>query len=220
MSYAWGPPEPTAEIWINGRAVPVRDNLAAALRQFRTMDCFRFGGKIWIDSLCINQADEAEKQVQVQMMASIYRHAGNIIVWLGPEDSDSDLAISYLERVSADYRAEYLEALDWSDTLTALTWCTMARVRMKTRYEELRDMNSGAGDSITPLALDMIAPALYTFFDRPYWRRLWIIQELCMGRGGLPIVCGSRVTQWRHIRDGALRCTAILDIPRRSGGQP
>jgi hypothetical protein len=191
MSYAWGPPGVVAEIMVNGAKVQVRPNLEAALRQFRTMDYFALGGKVWIDPLCINQQDELEKEKQVQMMASIYRCAGNVIVWLGPEEPGSDLAISFLESISADYRAEYLEFLDSSNPLTATTWRSMAQIRMETNYEELRiSLLEDAWDGLLAgdLTLQDIPVLLYDFFDRPYWRRLWIIQELCMARPGTPIV--------------------------------
>ncbi|KAK4120351.1 HET-domain-containing protein [Parathielavia appendiculata] len=220
MSYAWGPPKPTAQIMVNGKNVPVRANLEAGLREFRKLDYFRLGGKLWVDSLCINQADESEKEKQVQIMASIYSHAANVIVWLGLEEPGSDLAIQFLEDISADYRAEYLEVLDKSDPLTATTWRTMAQIRMDTRYINFRKNSlKELGDSKIFAYFEDIAASLYDFFNRPYWRRLWIIQELCMGRAGMPIVCGSRITQWRYIRDGALRCTAILDILREVTGE-
>lgn len=44
--------------------------------------------RIWIDAICINQSDDAEKSVQVAMMADIYAGAKNVIVWLG-EGTDS-----------------------------------------------------------------------------------------------------------------------------------
>ncbi|KAK4109235.1 HET-domain-containing protein [Canariomyces notabilis] len=224
MSYWWGPKdeEPTAEIVVNGRIVKVRENLEAGLRQFREMEYFQQGGKIWIDSLCINQQDEAEKQDQVQMMASIYRCAGNVMVWLGPADIESGCSITFLENAGADFRAEYVEAFDGADPITAHTWRTMALVRMETSYnrfsDELRTEPTRLLDPRQEL-LDDVAFAFHSFFARPYWRRLWIIQELCMGRGGMPIVCGDRVTQWRYIRDGVLKFMSILDIldERRRG---
>ncbi|KAK4118300.1 HET-domain-containing protein, partial [Parathielavia appendiculata] len=184
MSYAWGrPPQPMVEILVNGNRMMVGKNLEAGFRRFRAMDYFRLGGKLWADAVCINQRDLAEKQEQVPLMASIYRHAGNVIVWLGPEADDSDQVISLLESLGTTYRAEYYELLDAEDAL-----------------------------DVEDSALHTMAEKLYHFFDRPYWRRVWIIQEICMGRGGMPIVCGQRVTQWRHIRDGLLRLTSMLDI--------
>ena len=50
------------------------------------LDCYHPGRGthfLWIDSICINQADEAEKSGQVQMMGDIYRRARRVIIWLG-----------------------------------------------------------------------------------------------------------------------------------------
>lgn len=206
MSYAWDPYTPTAEIEVNGKAVTVGANLHAGLRRFRRMDYFRLGGQIWIDALCINQGDEDEKAQQLPMMASIYRHAGNVIVWLGPEANDSDKAITYLQGLGRWYRAEYVEAMDGSNAMAANAWRSMAHIRLRTNYQKLRE--GLLADA--PFIREISGP-LYDFFDRRYWRRLWIIQELCMGRAGMLVVCGNQVTQWRHIRDGVLCYTTILD---------
>ncbi len=206
LSYAWDPCSPTAEIRVNGATMTVGANLHAGLRRFRQMDYFRLGGQIWIDALCINQDDAAEKAQQLPMMASIYRHAGNVLVWLGPGTNDSGKAITFLQGIGRWYRAEYIEAMDGSNAMAANTWRTMAQIRLRTSYEELRKVLLADG----PFLREMAAP-VYDFFDRRYWRRLWIIQELCMGRAGMPVVCGNQVTQWRHIRDGVLCFTTILD---------
>lgn len=51
---------------------------------------------LWIDSVCINQADHYEKSWQVGMMGMIYRRARAVLIQLGnlPKDSISieDLA--------------------------------------------------------------------------------------------------------------------------------
>lgn len=41
----------------------------------------------WIDQICINQADEVEKSLQVPMMGSIYRQSLRVAVWLGQGSS-------------------------------------------------------------------------------------------------------------------------------------
>ncbi|KAI1742810.1 heterokaryon incompatibility protein-domain-containing protein [Xylaria scruposa] len=40
---------------------------------------------LWIDSICINQADTKEKSWQVELMKGIYRSATHVIGWLGPD---------------------------------------------------------------------------------------------------------------------------------------
>ncbi|KAF2742735.1 HET-domain-containing protein [Sporormia fimetaria CBS 119925] len=200
LSYSWGPENSTQTIFINDLQVEVRENLALALKRFRSMAYFKNGGKIWIDALCINQNDEAEKQSQIAMMSMIYNLAGNIIVWLGEEGDGSNWVIDYLQKWSTFYRIEYIEAFDGSDPVTATTWRNMAQLRLRTINQQLLAMRQQLDVDLS----DAEALSLYRFFERPYWRRLWIIQELAMGRAGMPVVCGDRVTQWRYIRDGLL----------------
>lgn len=38
---------------------------------------------IWTDALCINQADQIEKEYQVSLMDGIYIHAIAVHIWLG-----------------------------------------------------------------------------------------------------------------------------------------
>ncbi|KAK1969839.1 HET-domain-containing protein, partial [Colletotrichum sublineola] len=38
---------------------------------------------LWVDAVCINQSSTTEKSVQVAMMATIYRNARDVLVWLG-----------------------------------------------------------------------------------------------------------------------------------------
>jgi hypothetical protein len=212
LSYAWGLEKPTETIFVNDQQVQVRENLAAALKQFRTMEYFTSGGRIWIDTLCINQDDDEEKQDQIEMMSMIYNLAGNIIVWLGVEEDYSSIVIDYLEKWSVFHRIEFIEVWDGSDPLTATTWRNMAQLRIRTVsqqvIQQLHIERRGLSDVETLW--------MYRFFDRPYWRRLWIIQELAMGRAGMPIVCGSRVTQWRYIRDALLLHAPVFDRLRQA----
>lgn len=53
---------------------------------------------IWIDAVCINQLNEAEKLKQIDRMSAIYRRARQVIVWFGPGrgKDDNDAAIALL----------------------------------------------------------------------------------------------------------------------------
>ncbi|KUI52702.1 Heterokaryon incompatibility protein 6, OR allele [Cytospora mali] len=56
---------------------------------------------IWIDQLCINQGDIAEKNVQVALMDRIYAQAEEVVSWLGEKDGQIDAAIQLLERLGS-----------------------------------------------------------------------------------------------------------------------
>lgn len=46
--------------------------------------------------------------------------------------------------------------------------------------------------------------ALFYFFERAYWRRLWIFQEITLGSQWMILLCGERVLSWKIVRDAAL----------------
>jgi hypothetical protein len=48
---------------------------------------------IWIDAICIDQANEKEKENQIPLMAEIYAKARRVVVWLGEAKDDSDQAL-------------------------------------------------------------------------------------------------------------------------------
>ncbi|KAF2742203.1 hypothetical protein M011DRAFT_413057 [Sporormia fimetaria CBS 119925] len=216
LSYSWGDPDDRVPISIDGHIIDVTKNLEAALRQFREFEMFKKGLWVWVDAVCLDQRklpdSEAEKVVQLQRMSMIYQQAGNVVVWLGEADEDSEPAIDYLHTTSVNYRTEYLEAMDHSDPYTAYTHREYAHIALRTVKHTWSGMMRGgvAGLDNKDTYVEMMQ--LFRFFDRPYWRRLWIIQELAMGHSGMPIVCGNIITQWRYVRDAVFLLSSASDI--------
>lgn len=95
LSYVWGNPLETTAVLVNGIKTQVTLNLEAALRHIRQSSC---AVVLWVDALCINQEDVAEKNHQVEMMREIYSGAEFVIAWLGSASEDSDLAMEALGR--------------------------------------------------------------------------------------------------------------------------
>lgn len=54
---------------------------------------------LWIDALCINQKDIAERTQQVRLMRDIYTKAASTVVWLGESDADTSAALPLLCRL-------------------------------------------------------------------------------------------------------------------------
>lgn len=89
LSYTWGQPNFTESLVLDGnRALNITPNLAAALRRFRYASALKW---IWVDAICIDQKDDAEKNVQVPLMANIYYGASRVMVWLGDRIEDAEL---------------------------------------------------------------------------------------------------------------------------------
>lgn len=97
LSYTWGTEvcggagialgRPEGRSWRQ----PITKNLRAVLEHLCA------GGApvtLWVDALCINQADVEEKSHQITLMRDVYSQAEATCVWLGPAADDSDLAMA------------------------------------------------------------------------------------------------------------------------------
>jgi hypothetical protein len=98
LSYTWASKEPARRIQLDGRLFSVSGNLWLALERFRRPDTPR---KIWVDQICINQSDEMEKSYQVRQMGAVYSQAKEVLIWLGPENKDTSLAVQAFQAYAA-----------------------------------------------------------------------------------------------------------------------
>ena len=71
---------------MNGRLFEIRENLFHFLVELQSSTT---GHWLWVDAICINQAADAEKSHQVNMMGRIYNRAQMVRVWLGSKDDGS-----------------------------------------------------------------------------------------------------------------------------------
>lgn len=79
ISYAWGGTRRKYPITVDGQTRLIAGNLCLFLRQAKTT-LPRFSRWLWIDALCIDQADAAERMHQVAIMAKIFGRADQVIV--------------------------------------------------------------------------------------------------------------------------------------------
>jgi len=91
FSYAWLDPTPKCRIVCNGEELLIAENAYNALlsvycniqkfstSQHRLVETLL----LWIDTLSINQADYAEKSIQVPLMSAIYRKCKGVFAYIG-----------------------------------------------------------------------------------------------------------------------------------------
>lgn len=75
LSYYWGDPSITKHIIVNDISVKVTVNLENALRHLQR----RYSIRIWVDALCVNQAGDQERGLQVRPMKRAYEKASQAI---------------------------------------------------------------------------------------------------------------------------------------------
>jgi hypothetical protein len=101
LSYVWGPKDPGKhKISLDGAILDITPNLDAALRTILHLEglCSQW---IWVDAICINQADTQERNFQVTLMRDLYSRAKRTIAYLGPGDDGAEMGLSWLAQIDA-----------------------------------------------------------------------------------------------------------------------
>jgi hypothetical protein len=88
LSYVWGAQAGTVPILCDGKEILITENCEAALKQLRHK---RKPITIWVDAICINQADKLERNSQVGLMGDIYKISSHLRIWLGNPASSGGL---------------------------------------------------------------------------------------------------------------------------------
>jgi hypothetical protein len=168
LSYVWDQLPERKHIICNDTPFPVTGNLHAALRRLRRPNESRV---LWIDQICIDQENIPERNQQVLIMRDIYRGAEKVLIWLGEEKNDSDLAINFIGTV-----VDVIQALPPGTLLTSI--------------------------NITDYGLPPYDPypdrrwsALGNLLRRPWFQRVWVVQECVMAKDAV-VLCGGRELQW------------------------
>lgn len=163
LSYTWGDSQQTAELVVNGQRITVRKNLEVALRALRrpTKPVV-----IWADAICIDQSNPVERNRQLLRMADIYDGSFAVISYLGAveDGDDAELAYDFIPHLQ-DLIMRFDDEGHW------IIGTKEERIGVD-RYPRL-------------------CGALYRLLTRPYFRRVWILQEVA-NASNLTLGCGNR----------------------------
>lgn len=195
LSYTWGEPaerKDLEQLTLDRMPFGVTHNLALALRHLRYKDRDRH---LWVDAICINQDDTVERNNQVQQMSHIYKEAKHVHVWLGPANEPSRIAMRFLKKANA----KVLECMDSQSDEEEKGKLKGVHRWIKEDYDD--PSSKSTWEAITRL------------WQRNYWSRIWIIQEVVFGttmRGQCIVHCGKDSIAWETLV--ALdRAMALLD---------
>jgi hypothetical protein len=183
LSYVWGDLPDTKPMFILQDGVQkqtlIAPNLDTALRHLRLEDRSR---DIWCDSVCINQTDRVERAAQILLMGDIYRKAERVLVWLGPEEDDSSLAIKLLDHIGANAHFD------------------------APRYE-LSPIPGADQDIGTPTSRISFSEqewvAIEMLYAREWFRRLWVRQEIALANPSAIVVAGYSSILWSRLGQAA-----------------
>lgn len=121
-----------------------------------------FPRTLWVDGICINQNDTTERDHQVAQMRDVYTTARNVVAWLGPKTHESILAFEAFKV--------------WGDS-------AHQKHHWDTSHELCFDKR---------LFSQHYVSAIDAFMHRPWWHRVWTLQETILPRT-LDLVCGNSI---------------------------
>jgi hypothetical protein len=168
VSYVWGDPTACTEILCNGQPITIQLELAKALFRLRLRNTIRI---VWADAICIHQVDNAEKSYQVPLMGSIYSAAKRVVVWLGYGDQ-------------------------WP-TGTAFE-CAEVIARACRKFDSEHGLDDDERHVALRLPQEMfpatVCDSLRVLFSRPWFTRIWCVQEIRLAQDALVLWGDSNIT--------------------------
>lgn len=194
LSYAWGDTTaPSEAIEVNGQKLQVGRNLYLALKRIRKPDTPRV---LWIDQLCIDQTNVAEKTRQVQLMQHIYSGCSTCLAWMGeiPDDvavRDAKWLFDAFEYLAVYYSSRGNGDIPIPDILAE-------RADFDGPHKALEAL-MGAGNS-----------GLET---SSWWKRIWTVQEAILPPK-LLLILGPLSIPWKKLSN-AMLCLHERPIPPR-----
>lgn len=196
-SYTWGSPEDPQTITCNRVDMKVQKNAFGMLNGVRWPDRARM---IWVDAICIDQSNVDERASQVSMMSQIYRRAKSVLVWLGPPDDSSTIAMNYAKTLDYATLAE-----QYKDTTEQVDMLQETAFQHKSYIFDETDQSEPFKDLVF---------AVLRFLQRPWFKRVWIQQEAALCRH-TRVFCGTDSVDWDQ-----LFSLAWMMHPRQVGDYP
>ncbi|TQS33111.1 hypothetical protein Golomagni_06556, partial [Golovinomyces magnicellulatus] len=149
---------------------------------------------LWIDQICINQQDLAEKAVQVSLMKEIYTRAESVLIWLGDDDysNQGQLGVSFAETLSdilqQGPKKPSFDDMDITHTIFMPYKETIPQVH----------------NHIAEYA------ALAKLVGRQWFARSWIVQEVA-ANANKTVLCGTAEIEFTKLANALLYCIKFTD---------
>ncbi|KAI8632749.1 hypothetical protein F5Y19DRAFT_328871 [Xylariaceae sp. FL1651] len=218
LSYAWKNEDASSDAHIrcNSKLMYISANLYAALRRLRSP---HDPVLIWVDAICINQQDAAERAYQVSMMRNIYQYCSEVLIWLGecgPYDDIGDWIQEKAGDAALRGTHDNPNIIQWFGDKRDIPklkayFSATAEESRKSKFEEktcdifgafcvLHLLASGVPvDEIWHLRhvhySSSIVNGLNAIMTKAWWKRIWVVQETVVAKKPV-IYYGNMCAPW------------------------
>lgn len=196
-------------ILINEAPFGIRPNLWTFLLGIRSRDERII---VWVDAVCINQQDIAERNAQVSLMGEIYSQASQVLVWLGPRKTGVWTSLQALSKTFAEIGIEFAEVLlgelQFQDSEGTSDSSKSSIATHDLLAYLCRTQNVLFRRQIVDICKDVLE-----LCQRSYWSRTWTIQELVLARSKTLYIGSLKMPR----RAFALLCDMVQTFAIRHG---
>ncbi|KAN0122803.1 Heterokaryon incompatibility protein (HET) domain containing protein [Hyaloscypha variabilis] len=195
LSYTWGDCGRKVPILLDEQTFLVTENLEGALRHLRcsTFDDYTKVRPLWVDAICINQENIDERDSQVRRMKSIYEQAERVVIWIGKYNEFGDEIF-----MPSGWKIDRLENSE-AMARSALVLCLV--LKEEATQQEGSEISIGLEDCHHSDNLQVWAQ-LSRLFHRPWFERLWVIQELAASQNAF-VQWGKLQIHWSTLEMAA-----------------
>lgn len=174
LSYVWGPDNQSERNLVTPHGVlKIKAALGSAFQRVRQK---KKEMVLWVDAICINQEDTKEKVQQILLLPRIFQGATSTLAVLATDDR-SNRAVGILLQIAA----LKLYGFDFSRWPKSL-------IRPRANW-----VRNGMPDPDSELWRDVCY-----MFQRPWFRRAWIVQESIAART-VQFICGNWIFDWNDL---------------------
>lgn len=185
LSHSWKTQHDYTDVRIDGKNVALGTGLVACIKRLSELQRSNTELKppiqyIWIDYICIDQSNLAERSSQVALMGQLYRSSIRTLIWLGVDTADCIGAWDLLEDVYRVFREQNPTTSDPSD------------IPIRMFLQSAHDATGLPGwddDKWTHLARLM---------ERRWFSRIWVVQEVALSKQDPILLHGQQCFPWSH----------------------
>ncbi|KAH7143537.1 heterokaryon incompatibility protein-domain-containing protein [Dactylonectria macrodidyma] len=205
LSYTWATEDGDSSLSkcleCGGGIIKITANCEAALVRLRQSEGVRI---LWVDAVCIDQSNDDEKSLQIALMRQIYSLATWVGLWLGEASTTVDEETSKpLSELGMEFMHDFaVEIADRSNSGQTPFGGELYQEFIKDRR------------AFQEQGMEVFTPRVQGFWDvlhRPWWGRLWVVQELALSQSA-HIMCGGSSESWHNL-------TVVIDGLVKSDGQ-
>ncbi|CAG9954361.1 unnamed protein product [Clonostachys rosea f. rosea IK726] len=222
LSYCWGDSTQTVDVNISvadqhgthKRPFRAGRTVVAAIRRLRSKEESLM---IWIDAICVNQADPIERSQQVALMREIYSFADKVHIWLGEDRSIVNTALRLVRNIS-NYNSRACPGGDACQ-------CTGTRHSIELKLvDDLVERKQKAGEFVSWQRMDEVFDIfrhyfspdevdwaggqhgmhlqimMSALFSHPWFTRVWVVQEATLARQAF-LYSSEEMVTWDEVAE-------------------